>query len=101
MEEISMVAAWFSRWQVGAGGFDVVPEPWLLRQAPVELELGLLGMGKTARVWGFNMREKKRRKWRRGLIGNGRRCHLLLGSCGDAEIPLRSGEELACSGSSR
>jgi hypothetical protein len=52
VEEISMAAVWFSRWQVGAGGLDVVPVPWLHRRAPVELELGLLGMGKTAREWG-------------------------------------------------
>jgi hypothetical protein len=52
VEEISSVAVWFLRWQVGDGGLNVVPKPWLQWRAPVELELGLPGMGKTACEWG-------------------------------------------------
>jgi hypothetical protein len=56
-------------------------------------------MGKIARECGFRTREKAGREWRRGLVRNGRRFHLLLGCWEDIELPLRSGEELACSGS--
>jgi hypothetical protein len=55
-------------------------------------------MGKIARECGFRMRKKTGREWWWGLVKNGHHFHLLLGCWEDEELPLRSGEERACSG---